>query len=91
MKYMELCKGRHNIPEAVDGAVFPNAINPLNVSEIELQAFEVVKDFDALTLYVTGLSVALVAVINACHTCGVSLNLMHFDRESGNYYCQTVV
>jgi hypothetical protein len=43
-----------------------------------------------LRLYVTGLSVALVAVINACRWMGVDLTLLHFDRESGEYYPQMV-
>jgi hypothetical protein len=43
-----------------------------------------------LRLYVTGLSVALVAVINVCRWMGVDLTLLHFDRESGEYYPQMV-
>ena len=90
MKRMELCSGRHTIPDAVDGAIFSNCLNPLDVSGMEKEAESVVKTTDALILYVTGLSVALVAVINACRTCGVHLTLMHFDRESGTYYPQEV-
>ena len=90
MKHMALCKGRHDIPDAVDGAIFATEINPLAVAEMESYATEIVRGLDGLTLYVTGLSVALVAVINACHRENVMLTLMHYDRESGSYYPQEV-
>lgn len=43
-----------------------------------------------INLYVTGLTVALVAVLNVCRNEGISVTLMHFDRESGEYYPQEV-
>lgn len=89
-KKMELCRGRHEIPDAVDGAIFPTAIDPLDVAGIEAQAAVAVQGLDGLVLYVTGLTVALVAVINACHEADVPLTLMHYDRESGGYYPQGV-
>lgn len=91
MKKMELCRGRHEIPEAVDGAIFGQQLNPLDVDGMERTAAAAVAGLDALTLYVTGLSVALVAVINACRAQGVELTLMHYDRESGSYYPQHVL
>lgn len=42
-------------------------------------------------LYVTGLTVATVAVINVCREEGIDLTLYHYDRESGSYYPQKVV
>lgn len=90
MKYMELCKCRHEIPQAVDGAVFDTVVNPLDVAGLDEQAKSALTGVDCLTLYVTGLTVALVAVINACRTLGIELTLMHFDRESGSYYPQKV-
>lgn len=91
MKKMELCRGRHEIPEAVDGAIFSQQLNPLDIDGMERTAAAAVAGLDALTLYVTGLSVALVAVINACRAHGVKLTLMHYDRESGSYYPQHVL
>ena len=44
-----------------------------------------------LRLYVTGLSVALVAALNACRALGVDVELLHFDRASGDYYSQEVI
>ena len=90
-KYMELCRGGHEIPAAVDGAIFPTNLNPLDVAGMEAEAAAAIDGCDELELYVTGLSVALVATINACHKAGVKLVLMHFDRERGQYYPQNVL
>lgn len=48
-------------------------------------------DIKSLDLYVTGLTVALVAVLNACHKLGIVVTLYHYDREEGNYYPQQVL
>lgn len=87
---MALCEGRHAIPNATNGAIFGNTINPLDVSGLEETAFHKLEGVKALNLYVTGLSVALVAVINVCHRENIILTLWHFDRDSGNYYPQSV-
>lgn len=41
-----------------------------------------------LVLYVTGLSAALAAVIDACVCYGVPLTLMHYDRSADVYVAQ---
>lgn len=43
-----------------------------------------------VVLYVTGLSSALSAVIRWCAKCHISLMLMHFDRDSGEYKPQLI-
>lgn len=43
-----------------------------------------------LDLYATGLTVALIAVINVCKSLGIDVVLYHYDRESGEYYPQHV-
>lgn len=86
---MELCKGRHSTP-ATDGAVFETEINPLDTAELEqtakiqLQSLNIKK----LNLYVTGLTVALIAVLNVTKELNIKVTLWHFDRESGEYYKQ---
>lgn len=125
---MALCEGRHDIPDAVDGAIFPAIIPDVtDVRGLEVAAeaaiaraalahyrageaaymptakyaeavaakgrfpyVDVGPGFD-LVLYVTGLSVALVAVINACIRVGIGLTLMHYNRDTGNYYPQDVL
>lgn len=88
---MALCEGRHEIPEAVDGPIFGNSLNPLDLEGMRKTAAARLAGVEALDLYVTGLTVALVEVINFCHANGVSLTLWHFDRETGGYYPQVVV
>lgn len=90
---MALCKGRHEIPQAEDGAIFDNTINPLDVEGLQAEAESKLRELDikSLDLYVTGLSVALVAVINSCHKLGIVVTLYHYDREEDNYYPQQVL
>lgn len=126
--YMALCEGRHDIPDAVDGAIFPAIIpNVTDVRGLEVAAeaaiaraalahyragetdymptakyANAVEDMGrfprvdvaptfGLVIYVTGLTVALVAVINVCLRVGISLTLMHFNRATGDYYPQGVL
>lgn len=89
-KKLTLCEGRHEMPTEVGGAIFPHKINPLDVEGLEKIASDKLADCTELTLYVTGLTVALVAVINVCRQNNIGLTLMHFDRATGNYYQQPV-
>ncbi len=87
-----LCQGRHSIPQVTE-YIFTQEVNPLDVDGLTRQAvtnlFKLKKQgVTTINLYVTGLTVALVAVINAAITHGITLILWHFDRESGNYYPQ---
>lgn len=90
---MALCEGRHSIPQAVDGAIFGNTINPLDTQGLQAEAESKLKalDIKSLDLYVTGLTVALVAVLNTCRQLGIVVTLYHYDRESDNYYPQQVL
>lgn len=84
-----LCAGRHFTPD-VDGSVFDHAVNPVDVKTLENEALFVLRGVTELDLYVTGLTVACVAVINACHERNIKLTLYHFDRDRGCYYPQAV-
>ena len=90
IKKMCLCEGRHEIPGAEDGAIFGNFLNPLDIEGMRETVSGKLADVKCLNLYVTGLTVALVEVINFCHATGVRLTLWHFDRETGGYYPQEV-
>ena len=61
---------------------------PINTASYTDDAVYVGKE--RLYLYVTGLSAALAAVIKACAELGVSLTLLHYDRETGEYTKQHV-
>lgn len=89
-KSMALCQGRHEIPEATDGSIFGNELNPLAVEELEAEALRKLEGVRSLNLYVTGLTVALVAALNACRILSIEVTLYHFDRTSGTYYPQKV-
>lgn len=88
---MELCKGRHITP-ATDGAIFETEVNPLDVAGLERFAKAKLRSLNAnqLDLYVTDLTVALIAVLNAARELNVNVTLWHFDRESDEYYRQEV-
>ena len=45
---------------------------------------------DKLVLYVTGLTQATAAVINACINNKVRLDLAHFDRDTNTYKMQEI-
>lgn len=49
-----------------------------------------VKSTEYINIYVTGLTVALIAAINAAKEIGVTVTLYHFDRETGNHFEQSV-
>lgn len=78
--YMSLCEGRHEIPQAIDGSIFGT----------EREASEQLRGVFTLNLYVTGLTVALIAVLNVCREQKIKVTLYHFNRETGNYYPQEV-
>jgi len=90
IKKMGLCEGRHPIPE-VSGYIFPAQVDPLDMVGQAAKAAEALEGVQALNLYVTGLTVALVTVINHCRHAGIALTLWHYDRESGGYFAQEVI
>ena len=63
MKYVfELCKGRHTTP--AENAIFSNSVNPTDVDALFDEAWgKIPEDCDALDVYVTGLTVAMLAVV----------------------------
>ena len=91
-KTMALCEGRHEFPEDVDGYIFPNIIeDPTDVGALTDTAIAAIgEDVVQLRLYVTGMSVALCAVINACRVRNINLVLLHYDRNTGSYYEQII-
>ena len=89
-KILCLCKARHEMPECVEGAIFDNTLDPLDIKGMEATVANALDGVTSLTLYVTGLTVACAAVIKHCANAGISLSLMHYDRETGNYYEQRI-
>lgn len=94
MEYVKgLIQGRHEISEVKD-YIFTNTLDPADIQGIRSLAkksLEFLSKGDSLKVYVTGLTVALVEVINICHSKGVRLTLMHFDRNTGSYFPQEIL
>ena len=89
---LALCQGRHEMPAEVAGSIFEGVVNPLDPQGLEEKASAVVAGAETVTIFVTGLSVALVAALNACKKAGVkNVVLMHYNRDAGNYYPQKVL
>lgn len=87
-----LCEGRHVMPEGVIGAIYPNTVDPtdLDILNDMAKAFIASHIGETVDVYVTGLTVALVAVIMAANNAMVGLTLWHYDRDTGDYYPQVV-
>lgn len=94
MEYnMGLVQGRHEISE-VKEYIFENALDPadiMGIRSLAKKSLEFLSKGDSLKVYVTGLTVALVEVINICHEKGVRLTLMHYDRDTGTYFPQEIL
>lgn len=94
-KNFGLCEGRHEI-NGVDEYIFGNTIaDPTDTEGLKEEAIAFfmdngVKSTECINIYVTGLTVALIAAINAAKEIGTSVTLYHFDRETGNYFEQSV-
>jgi hypothetical protein len=84
-----LCRGRHDIP-GVEEYIYPGEVNPLDLDGMKRTVHSALKNCNRLDLYVTGLTVALVEVINYCCYNYIPLTLWHYNRDSGEYYPQTV-
>lgn len=86
-----LIKGRHNLP--VNKYIFDGDLDPSDIVEIEKIAEEKIsimknEGFLCLGVYVTGLTVALIAVIKMCLKYDMDIELYHYDRETSQYLIQ---
>lgn len=86
-----LIKGRHNIP--VDKYIFDKIKDVTDQETLMNTAYHFIKkiDTDILEIYVTGLTVALIATLNVCRLLGIDVVLYHYDRETNSYYKQEVL
>lgn len=92
-----LIKGRHEIPEVNGLYIFNEPVDPTDVIGINEIAIARIKQLfnspnaeKSMNLYVTGLTVALVAVINACRMYHIKLVLWHYNRDTNRYFPQVV-
>ena len=92
----------HTIPQVTDGYIFPSEVNPTDIDGLRRTAcnklcttyknkgLDFHTDKPVLHLYVTGLTVALVEVINVCRKLDITLRLYHYNRDTNDYYPQNV-
>jgi hypothetical protein len=96
-KNIGVCKGRHEIPSVTGGYIFSREIpaemlvNPLALEDEALNNLSnLLSGNTDVNLYVSGLTVAVMATVNACKALGLKVTLMHFNRENGEYYPQEI-
>lgn len=83
-------KGRHPLP--VDDYVFDEDIKDIRDLDIMGdKVHEKLRHCSALTLYVTGLTVVTTEICSYCSYNNIPLTLLHFDRETGEYFPQVVI
>ena len=69
----QLCEGRHPIP-GNPPAIFGNTVNPMDFDGLVSTANAAIPDgTDAVTVFVTGLTPAMLAVASVCFRRGISL------------------
>lgn len=85
-----LISGRHAMP--VDEYVFDEIENMFSFFNLEVKALSSIeKTSDLLVLYVTGLTVATVSVLNVAKKLGYKeVVLKHYNRDNGLYESQWV-
>ena len=98
---MELCSGRHPIAQAIDGAIYPETVyNVTQPDKLEEIAEEALKgktsyvdsqEISRINLYVTGLTVCLIATLNVCRKAGIKVTLWHYDKYTKSYFRQEVL
>ena len=95
-----LCEARHQMPECVTGAIYPNTVDPLDIAGITETADMFMREHfgEDVNVYVTGLTVCTIAVIKAAlmrlateRARPRTLTLWYFDRATGDYYPQVII
>lgn len=91
----QLCDSRHDNPIANMGGLLPKCLtNPMDMHGMKKDILNKIKPHygfgDTLFCVVTGMSSALVALINACSALDVELKLLHFDIVHECYQIQDV-
>ena len=91
----QLCQSRHDNPIANMGGLLPKCLtNPMDMYGMKKDILDKIRPHygfgDTLFCVVTGMSSALVALINACAALDVELKLLHFDIVHECYQIQEV-
>lgn len=89
-----VCEGRHQMP--CTQFVFGTSVDPTDMVGLQATADAAVAKFardgvQKLELFVTGLTVATLAVVSAATKAGMAVTAMHFNRETGSFDPQELV
>lgn len=88
-KKLGLCRGRHDIPH-IEGYVFEDITDVFDFDTMQGIVIDKLVGVTSLDLYVTGLTSALVEVINYCSERFIPLTLWHYNSVTGAYFLQVV-
>lgn len=89
-----LCKGRHNIPYVNDeNYVFDEIKDIKDTTKLYSIAYGKLQELknESIFLYVTGLTVALIVTLNVCKFFNINVTLMHYDKDTNEYFEQVVL
>ena len=87
---MGLCQDRHRFP--VHEGIFPHHVEVKEATTLERYANErIPEDCDTLEVYVSGLTVAMLAVVKVCAARGIHLVAYHWNERYRLYTKQTVL
>nr|DAU08578.1 MAG TPA: hypothetical protein [Caudoviricetes sp.] len=91
----QLCDSRHENPIANMGGIFPKCLaNPLDMRGMKSDILDKIRGKygfgDTLFCVVTGMSSALISLVNACSALDVRLRLLHYDVVHDCYKMQLV-
>lgn len=83
-----LFAGRHPIP-GDPPAIFPEGIDPMDFDALHAAANAAIPaDCTFIRVYVTGLTPAMLAVVEVCFQRGITLEAAHYNRDTGKYQPQ---
>jgi len=88
-----VCESRHPMP--VGTYIFPKTLKSNEITD-PILLYEISRNFmsawkervDHINLFVTGLTVATIAVINAMLVVGISFTIYHWNSKSKKYFTQ---
>ena len=88
---MCLCEGRHPFPENPKGIFGETIENPMDFDGLLKIADEAIPEGTTdLRVYATGLTAAMLAVVDVCEQRRINLTVLHYNTVDGAYYEQQV-
>jgi len=91
-----LVKGRHKLPDDVTEYIFTRALTSEEMVDkdwLYLTASNALAKWkpQEVEIYVTGLTSALIAVLNVCRVHRIKVVCVHYDRQTGGWWRQEVM